>query len=113
MRDEAIVLLAAASSIMFSMVGVAREKADLASPFENTSHESLLEQSPAHRSDPVKGLERRRIRSSARMITWSVCSAPSSGSALSIYSIRGRAARYLPLSPTRDEVRSDLCDDDE
>jgi hypothetical protein len=112
MRNQAIVLLAAASSIMFSMVSAARETSDLAIPFENTSRESLLAQSSADWSGPVKDLEPRRIMSSARMITWSVCSAPS-GSALSIYSIQEKAARFLPASAMRDNVRSNLCADDD
>jgi hypothetical protein len=111
MRNESIVLLAAASSLMFSIAD-AREESDSAALLEYTSRESLLGLSPAHLRDPVKHLEPRQIKSSARMISWSVC-APSSGSALSIYSLHERAARFLPASVMRDDARSDLCVEDD
>ena len=112
MRIEALVFLAAASSIMFSIAG-AGEQSNLHSPLENSSREFSLAQSPAQSSDYVEGVESRRVVSTARMITWSVCSAPSSGSALSIYSIRAKADRFLPAAAMQDDVHSDLCGDDD
>jgi hypothetical protein len=112
MRDEAIVVLAAASSIMFSIAG-AREPPELHPALENAARESLLAPSPASWRDSLKDPEARRMGSTARMITWSVCSAPSSGSALSIYSIHEKAARFAPASALRDDVDSDLCGDDD
>jgi hypothetical protein len=112
MRDKAIVFLAAASSIMVSIAG-ARQQSDLQLPLENISRETWLAQSPAHWSDSINGRESRGMVSSARMITWSVCSAPSSGSALSIYSIHAKAARLLPAAAMQEDDRSDLCADDD
>jgi hypothetical protein len=112
MRDKAIVLLAAASSIMFSIAG-AREQSDLQPPLENISRESWLAQSPARLGNSIDSRESRGMVSSARMITWSVCSAPSSGSALSIYSIHAKAGRSPPGSAMHEDDRSDLCVDDD
>jgi hypothetical protein len=47
------------------------------------------------------------------MITWSVCSAPSSGSALSVYSRHAKAARPLPAAAMREDGHGDLCGDDD
>jgi hypothetical protein len=112
MREEAIVLLAAASSMIFLIAG-ARAQSDLHPRFENISRESLLAQNPARWGGSTDDLERRRIVSSVRMITWSVCSAPSSGSALSIYSLREKAARFLPVSAMQDDIFNDQCANDD
>jgi hypothetical protein len=112
MRIEALVFQVAASSIMFSIAG-AGEESGLHSPLEDSSREFSLVQSPARSSNYVYGLESRRVVSSARMITWSICSAPSSGSALSIYSRHAKADRFLPVSAMQDDVHGDLCGDDD
>ncbi len=112
MRDEAIVLLAAASLIVFSMAR-AREAPDLHPTGESASRESLLAFSAAPGTKSKNDLEPRRTMSSVRMITWNDCSSPSSGSAFSIYSIQETAARFLPLSAMQDVVRSDFCDGDD
>jgi hypothetical protein len=111
MRNESIVLLAAASSLMFSTAS-AREKPDSPALFEHSLRESLLAVSPTQLRDPITDLEPIK-KSSARMITWRVCSTPSSGSALSIYSLYEMAARFVPASAMRDDARSDLCADDD
>jgi hypothetical protein len=85
MRDEAIVLLAAASSMMLSVASVARAVPDLQQHLESTS--------PA----------------SPRMIIWSVCGAPSSGSAISMYSRNQKAARSLQGSGILQDVPSHQC----
>jgi hypothetical protein len=111
MRNESIVLLAAASSLMFSIAS-ASEKPNSTAPFAQSSRESLPALSPAQLRNPATDLEP-TLKSSARMITWRVCSAPSSGSALSIYSLNGVAAHFLLASAMRDDAHSDLCADDD
>jgi hypothetical protein len=111
MRDDAIVVLVAVSLITISDAS-ARDQAGLHPAFEHSLHEPLLAQSTAPWGDSVDDLKGRRTGNSARMITWS-CSAPSSGSALSIYSIHGQTPRLRPASAMRDDVHSDLCADDD
>jgi hypothetical protein len=111
MRDEAIVLLAAVSLVAFSMAR-AQERRDLRFTDESASRESLRAHSAVHGRDSMNDLEGRTMKS-VRMITWSDCSSPSSGSAFSIYSRQEKAARFLPLSAMQDVVRSDFCGDDE
>jgi hypothetical protein len=95
MRDEAIVLLAAASSILFSAASIASAKPDLHQRLENTA--------------PASG----RSMGSPRMITWSVCSTTTGGSALSIYSWSENSARSLQGSAIREDVPSHQCADDD
>jgi hypothetical protein len=95
MRDEAIVLLAAASSILFSAASIARAKPDLHQRLENTA--------------PAPG----RSMGSLRMITWNVCSTTTSGSALSIYSRSEKSDRSLQGSAIREDVPSHQCADDD
>jgi hypothetical protein len=151
MRDEAIALLAASSSIMFSIASVAGEKPDLHQRLENASPESgalmralyvpalrskypesfestqkvtvtpdvrpertslaAARDNPAQWSDPVTDLELSRTMGSPRMITWTDCSAPSNGSALSIYFSREKAAQFWKGSAIRDNVLGHQCSD--
>lgn len=112
MRDEAIVLLAAASIITFS-VARAHERPDLRPTDESALRESSRVHSAAHGRDSINDLEPRRSMSSVRMITWSDCSSPSSGSAFSIYSRHEMAAVFLPFSAIQEVFRGDLCGDDD
>jgi hypothetical protein len=108
MRDQAIVLLAAASSILFSAGSIARAKPDLHQRLENTAPASgmTLLYRPA-----LLGLG--RSMGSPRMITWSVCSTTTSGSALSIYSRSEESAPSLQGSAIREDVPSRQCADDD
>jgi hypothetical protein len=105
MRHEAIVLLAAVTSIVFLTARVARAKPDWSPPPQSVP--SLLQ-----RREPETGRGRTSIKS-PRMITWSVCSAPSSGSALSIYSSVKKADKFRQGVATREDVVIDQCVDDE
>jgi hypothetical protein len=105
MRDEVLVVLAAASSMVFSMAG-ARERSNSQPPADNIARESSLVQGPARRRDLIIGLDSRRVVSSSRMITWSVCGAPSSGSAL-FYARKGHPL-FASIGDAGDD-RSELC----
>jgi hypothetical protein len=96
MRDEAIVLLAAASSMAFLAAGIACAKPDV--------HRDLAVTSPyaAARGRPVL---------SPRMITWNVCSTTTDGSALSIYSSSEEPAQSLQGPAIREDVGGHQCAD--
>jgi hypothetical protein len=105
MRDEAIVLLAAAWSILFSAASIARAKPDLHQRFEDTA--------PAWGMTLLYRPALRATLGAPRMITWSVCSTTTSGSALSIYSRSEKSARSLQESAIREDVPSRQCADDD
>jgi hypothetical protein len=116
MRDEARVLLAAAASIMFSVASVARAKPDLQQGPENTLPESGMFRTalygPSFRSlasskfaENPTVMAQGRSTAAPHMIIWSVCGAPRSGSALSMYSLQGSAMRQ--------DVPSHQCADDD
>jgi hypothetical protein len=111
MRDEAIVLLAAASSIVFSVASVARAKPDLQQRLESTH--TTARDNPVQRGDRVTDLVHGRPTASPRMIIWSVCGAPSGGSALSMYSRKQKPARSLQGSATPQDVPSRQCADED
>jgi hypothetical protein len=126
MRDEAIVLLAAASSIMFSVASVARAEPDLQQHLESTSTVSDMfmtaQYHPAPQSQYLESLESAEkftvtaqccSSASARMISWSVCGAPRSGSALSMYSRMQKPARSLQGSAILQDVPSHQCADED
>jgi hypothetical protein len=87
MRKRAIVLLAAASSFIFVAAGVAREQSDLHQRGENID--------------------------TPRMITWSLCRAPSTGSALSVYSSVEKSVQFFQAAARQEDVYSDGCNDQE
>jgi hypothetical protein len=126
MRDEAIVLLAAASSIMFSVASVARAEPDLQQHLESTSPASDMVMTAQHHPAPhskylelLESAEKFTVTAqccssaSPRMIIWSVCGAPTSGSALSMYSGKQKPARSLQGSATLQDVPSHQCADED
>jgi hypothetical protein len=129
MRDEAILFLAAASSIMFSAVSSARAKPDLHQYLENSSPAPSMfmtalyrparttyaatRRNPVASSYPVADLGLGRPMVSPRMITWNVCSTTTDGSALSIYSRSEKSARSLQGSAIREDVGNHQCADDD
>jgi hypothetical protein len=87
MRDEAIVLLAAVTSTMLLTVSVARA-------------------TPADRG-------RGSLVNSPRMISWSVCGVPSSGSAFSAYASNAKADEPQQGSSIREDPPRGQCGDEE
>jgi hypothetical protein len=118
MRFEAIALLAASASIMFSIAGVAGEKSEQRVTViphvwtERPSYAPARDDS-GQGSAPVLDPELSGTMGSPRMITWSTCSAPSSGSALSIYSRNEKAAQLRKGLVLTDDVIGDQCPDDD
>jgi hypothetical protein len=123
MRHEAIVLLAAVTSIALLTAGVARAKLDLPPPLNGVSpffgilsrpvlRPKYLEPKPVHRRDPETDRGRASV-DTPRMITWGVCRPPSSGSALSIYSSNEKPDESRQGLTLWEGIVSDLCDDDE
>jgi hypothetical protein len=111
MRDEAIVLLVAASSIMFSVASVARANPDLQQRLDSTY--TTARDNPVQWGDRITDLERGRPTASPRMIIWSVCGAPSSGSALSMYSKKQKPARSLQELAILQDVPGHQCADED
>jgi hypothetical protein len=113
MRDEAIALLVASSSIVFSMAGVASERSDSHQRFEDRSSESGMPIGALYGPGLRSKYQLRGTMGSPRMITWSVCSAPSNGSALSIYFSHQRASQFGKESAIRDDVLGYQCADED
>jgi hypothetical protein len=86
MREEAIVLLAAASSFIFVTASAARAQPNLHQRLENASPESSISTTasygPGLQSGPGLGLY--GSIGTPHMITWSLCRTPSSRSARSV-----------------------------
>jgi|HubBroStandDraft_5_1064220.scaffolds.fasta_scaffold14424_2 hypothetical protein len=101
MRERAIVLLAAASLLIFVAAGVAREQPQLQRG-ENMQ-----------RNEPGTGSGRHASIGTPRMITWSLCRTPSTGSALSVYSSAKKPMQSFPTSASQDDIYGDDCNDPE
>jgi hypothetical protein len=102
MRERAIVLLAAVSSFVFLAARAAHAQLPLDQRSENVQQ-----------NEPGTGHGLYGSIVSPRMITWSICSSPSSGSALSVYSSGEKPARYFRDSATPEDVYSEGCNDQE
>jgi hypothetical protein len=120
MREDAIVLLAAASSIILITAGVARAQPGLQQRLQSASSDSSMSMTapyrPAfqwHPSDPVIDLSRYATISTPHMIIWGSCSAPSGGSALSVYSHGEKQAPSAQDTVRQEEDCNDGCSDDE
>jgi hypothetical protein len=113
MRHEAIVLLAAVTSIVLLTAGIACAKPDLSPPLTSVSPSFGILYRPVLRSrylEPFESAEKlTALVDSPRMITWGVCRPPSSGSALSIYSSNEKADESRQGLTIWEDVVSDQC----
>jgi hypothetical protein len=119
MRENAMVLLAAAASFMFATAGVARAQPNLqrrveyASPELSSSADSGGHNSQALGDDPGTGSGPHGSIGTPRMIIWRLCSSPSSGSALSVYFTGERPVQSFQDSARQEGDYSDGCSDRE